>query len=73
MHWGERAFGQQKIRHKKRAKTAIRSQSLVAFVAGAKKGGGGGGGEEREPLPLLTGASTLAMQTVERRTKRARH
>lgn len=54
------------MRHKKRAKTTKRSQSLVACVVGAKKGGGGGGEEKRDPLPVST-AATQAMQTVESR------
>ena len=44
MHGGERAFSQQKVRHKKRAKTTKCTQSLVACMAGAKKGARGGGG-----------------------------
>ena len=58
MHGGERAFSQQKVRHKKRAKTTKCTQSLVACMAGAKKGGGGGGGggggrgEKRDPYPF---------------------
>lgn len=68
MHGGERAFSQQKVRHKKRAKTTKCTQSLVACMAGAKKGGGGGRGEGRKArsLPVST-AATQAMQTVESR------
>ena len=55
MHGGERAFSQQKVRHKKRAKTTKCTQSLVACMAGAKKGGGGGGegegGGEKSAIP----------------------
>ena len=54
------------MRHKKRAKTTKRSQSLAACVAGGKKGGGGEREEKRDPLPIST-AATLAMQTVESR------
>ena len=62
MHGGERAFSQQKVRYKKRAKTTKCTQSLVACMAGAKKeggwggggggGGGGGRGEKRDPYPF---------------------
>ena len=53
MHGGERAFSQQKVRHKKRAKTTKCTQSLVACMAGAKKGGGreGEGGGEKSAIP----------------------
>lgn len=51
-HWGERTFIQQKVRHKKRAKTTKRSQSLAACVAGGKKGGGGGGKKSAIPYPF---------------------
>ena len=61
MHWGERAFFQQKVQHKKRAKTTKRSQSLVACVAGGKRDGGGERGEKRDPLPVST-AVTQAMK-----------
>ena len=63
MHGGERAFSQQKVRHKKRAKTTKCTQSLVACMAGAKKGGEG---RKARSLPVST-AATQAMQTVESR------